>query len=55
MAAVIPGGECTVKSFYPHDAESIELRPANPDYHVQIHPVDQVRLQGKVIALQRQY
>lgn len=55
VAAVVPGGECTVKSYYPHDAHSIELRPANPDYHVQIHPVDQVRLQGKVIALQRQY
>ncbi len=55
VAAVIPGGECTVKSYYPHDQNTIELRPANPDYQVQIHPKDQVQFQGKVIALNRQY
>ena len=55
VVAEIPGGECTVKSYFPHDAVSIELRPANPDYHTQIHRKDQVRIQGKVIALQRNY
>lgn len=55
VVAVIPGGECTVKTYYPHDADSIELHPANPDYQVQIHRKDQIQLQGKVIALQRNY
>ncbi len=55
VVAVVPGGECTVKSYYPRDAGTLELRPANPDYHVQIHPVDQVRFQGRVVALQRTY
>lgn len=55
VVAVIPGGECTVKTYYPHDADSIELHPANPDYQVQIHPKDQVQFQGKIIALNRQY
>ena len=53
--AVIPGGECTVKSYFPHDQDSIELHPANPDYQVQIHRKDQVQIQGKVVALHRQY
>ncbi|MBQ7394030.1 MAG: repressor LexA [Lentisphaeria bacterium] len=55
VAAVIPGGECTVKSYFPHDQHSIELRPANPDYQVQIHRKDQVQFQGKVVALHRKY
>jgi repressor LexA len=55
VVAVIPGGECTVKSYFSHDQHSIELRPANPDYQVQIHPKDQVQFQGKVVALHRQY
>lgn len=55
VVAVIPGGECTVKSYFPHDQDSIELHPANPDYQVQIHRMDQVQIQGKVVALHRQY
>ena len=55
VAAVVPGGECTVKSYFPHDQHSIELRPANPDYQVQIHRKDQVQFQGKVVALHRKY
>ena len=55
VVAVIPGGECTVKSYFPHDQDSIELHPANPDYQVQIHRKDQVQIQGKVVALHRQY
>ncbi|MBO5688802.1 MAG: repressor LexA [Lentisphaeria bacterium] len=55
VVAVIPGGECTVKSYFPHDADSIELHPANPDYQIQIHRKDQIQIQGKVIALHRNY
>ena len=55
VAAVLPGGECTVKSYFPHDRHSIELRPANPDYQVQIHPKDQVQFQGRIVALNRKY
>lgn len=55
VAVVLPGGECTVKSFFPRDEQTIELRPANPEYQVQIHRKDQIQLQGKVLALQRNY
>lgn len=55
VVAVIDGGETTVKSFYPAAAGQIELRPANPDFQPQFHPGDRVRLQGRVVALQRRY
>ncbi|MFA7230113.1 MAG: transcriptional repressor LexA [Victivallaceae bacterium] len=47
--------ETTVKSFFPLKGGKIELRPANKEFASQIHPAAGVKIQGKVIALQRQY
>ena len=47
--------ETTVKSFFPTDNEQIELRPANREFKPQIYPAHDVTLQGKVVALQREY
>ena len=44
-----------VRSYYPARDLRIELRPANPDFESQLHPVENVTIQGKVIGLQRQY
>jgi repressor LexA len=46
--------ETTVKSYYPK-GQKIELRPANSDFKPQIYPMGKVKIQGKVIALQRKY
>ncbi len=46
--------ETTVKSLY-MDHRTVELRPANPDYHSLFYPLDKVAIQGVVIALQRTY
>ena len=46
--------ETTVKWLY-MDGRTVELRPANPDYHSLYYPLDKVAIQGVVIALQRTY
>lgn len=38
VVALLQGGEVTVKSFFPKTQGRIELRPANPEYNVQIYP-----------------
>jgi repressor LexA len=47
--------ETTVKSYYPLKGGRVELRPANADFIPQVYPSSQVKLQGVVIALQREY
>lgn len=47
--------ETTVKSYYPLKGGRVELRPANVDFIPQVYPSSQVKLQGVVIALQREY
>jgi repressor LexA len=47
--------EMTVKCYYPLKGSRIELRPANPEFLPQVYPNAQVKLQGVVIALQREY
>lgn len=46
--------ETTVKWLY-LEGRTVELRPANPDYHSLYYPLDKVAIQGVVIALQRTY
>ena len=55
VVALVQGNEVTVKSFFPKTGGRIELRPANPEYDVQIYPADEVSIQGRVIGLQRKY
>lgn len=47
--------ETTVKSYYNPGNGKIELRPANPQFKPQFYPQEDVKIQGKVIALQRQF
>lgn len=48
-------GEVTVKSYFPKTGGRIELRPANPDFSVQVYPIADVTIQGKVVGLHRKY
>ena len=50
-----PSGEVTVKSYFPKTQGRIELRPANPEYNVQIYSADEVTIQGRVVELRRKY
>ncbi|MGE4564016.1 MAG: transcriptional repressor LexA [Victivallaceae bacterium] len=55
VVALVQGGETTVKSYFPINATTIELRPANSEYQPQFHHKDQVRIQGRVLSLIRHY
>lgn len=55
VVALLQGGEVTVKSFFPKTMGRIELRPANPEYNVQIYSPSEVSIQGRVIELRRKY
>ena len=47
-------GETTVKSLYLSDCKW-ELRPANPAYKSRFYPLDDLVIQGVVVALQRTF
>lgn len=55
VVALLQGGEVTVKSYFPKTQGRIELRPANPEYNVQIYSADEVSIQGRVVELRRKY
>ncbi|MCZ7543152.1 MAG: hypothetical protein M5R40_06260 [Anaerolineae bacterium] len=46
--------EVTLKHFH-HDGAMVRLIPANPDYKDIVVPADDVEVQGKVVAVIRQY
>jgi repressor LexA len=54
VVVLVNDEEATVKHFHLADGE-VELRPANPDFQPQRYPIEQVRIQGAVIALYRKY
>ncbi len=47
--------ETTVKSYYPSTNNNIELRPANNDFNSIFVNAEKLNIQGKVIALQREF
>ncbi len=55
IVVALVNNETTVKSFFPLTQGRVELRPANPDYATQLYSAVDVQLQGKVIALHREY
>lgn len=55
MVVALVNNEVTVKSFYPLNNGKVELRPANADYRTQLYDAFEVNIQGKVVALQREY
>lgn len=54
IVVALVNNETTVKSFYPHE-DTVELRPANPDYPTQTYSADEVSAQGVVVGLRRLY
>lgn len=54
VVALVDGTEATVKRFYP-EGEIVRLQPANSTMAPMRYPADQVRVQGVVIGLMRQY
>jgi len=55
IVVALVNNETTVKSFFPLSQGRVELRPANPDYSTQVYLQEEVAIQGKVVALQREY
>ncbi|MDR0933208.1 MAG: transcriptional repressor LexA [Victivallales bacterium] len=55
VVALLQGGEVTIKSYFPKTKGCVELRPANPEYNVQIYAEEDVSLQGRVLELHRKY
>lgn len=54
VVALVDGLEVTLKRFR-HQGSSIALEPENPAYQTRILPASRVRVQGKLVALMRQY
>jgi len=55
VVALIGDSEVTLKRLRRRSAASIALEPANPTHKVQIFPADQVKVQGRLVALLRHY
>ncbi|QSH41569.1 transcriptional repressor LexA [Lentisphaerota bacterium ZTH] len=55
IVALINKDETTVKSYFPLRGGRVELRPANDEFSTQVYPSSHVKIQGKVIGLQRSY
>jgi len=55
IVVALVNDEVTVKTIYFHKGARIELRPSNSDFTPQFYPAAQVKIQGKVVGLQREY
>ena len=55
IVAALVNNETTVKSYYLRRDGMVELHPANEEFSVQCYPAADVTVQGKVIALQREF
>lgn len=57
MVAVrlLDSDETTLKKFYRHNDSTIKLVPANPNYDVIEVPAKEIEVQGRVVAVIRQY
>jgi len=55
MVVALVGDEVTLKRLYRHGEGSIRLQPANLSMEPMVLPDDQVRVQGVVVGLLRQY
>lgn len=54
IVVAMVNGETTVKYLYIHQ-NKVELRPANDEFEPQFYPLEEVFIQGKVVALQRTF
>ncbi|MBQ4107136.1 MAG: hypothetical protein IJC73_06105 [Lentisphaeria bacterium] len=53
VAALLQGGETSLKTYFPGPDGTIELHPANPAYRIRQYPAGDIRLQGRLAALIR--
>ncbi len=54
VVALVKDQEATLKRFF-RRGDAIALEAANPAYEPQIHPGDQVKVQGRLVGLIRTY
>jgi len=54
IVVAMVNGETTVKQLFIHQNQ-VELRPANAEFKTQFYGIDEVHIQGVVIALQRTF
>ena len=54
IVVAMVNGETTVKQLFIHQNQ-VELRPANSEFKTQFYGIDEVHIQGIVIALQRTF
>ncbi|MEO1299556.1 MAG: transcriptional repressor LexA, partial [Cyanobacteria bacterium J06636_16] len=54
IVAALVGDSTTLKYFHPI-GDRVQLRPANPNYPIQEFPACQVRVQGKLVTVWRNY
>jgi repressor LexA len=55
VVALIDDTEVTLKRLRRRGGNSIALEPANKEYETRIFPADRVKVQGRLVALFRQY
>ena len=55
VVVALVNNKTTVKSYFLQKSGKVELHPANADFKVQTYDASEVALQGKVIALQREF
>jgi repressor LexA len=55
VVALIDDAEVTLKRLRRRGGNSIALEPANKDFETRIFPADRVKVQGRLVALFRQY
>jgi len=55
VVALIDDTEVTLKRLRRRGVNSIALEPANKDFETRIFPADRVKVQGRLVALFRQY
>ena len=55
VVALIDDTEVTLKRLRRRGGNSIALEPANKEFETRIFPADRVKVQGRLVALIRQY
>jgi len=48
-------GKTLLRNAYPRSRNRLELRPGNPDFPAQTYCLDNVKIRGVVVGLQREY
>ena len=55
VVALVEGTESTLKRFYREGKDQVRLQPANASLEPIVMPLSSVEIQGRVLAVHRQY